>query len=130
MTATRDSTRSDPATVVTAVVTATTLVAGLLMSRDRLGWYALNAVFFVLLYTVPARSIRSLGDVRVNIAWYVVLCLAATVVWDWLDAHVRGARAFLGDWPIVYIAAPLFFVGLLVVHGVVVGALRRRAGRP
>lgn len=90
---------------------------------------AIDLAALGLAFLVPARWIDSPRDVwrRWRIAAGSIL--TATMAWDAATAAVIAQRQFLMDWPIVYSTSLIFFVGLLLIDGLLVATWAKRSAR-
>lgn len=100
--------------------------AGLGPFHTPLGVEGVDVGALTLAFLIPSRWIESPGDVWRRWRRVVGLILAGTVAWDAGTAAVLVKRDFLTGWPLVYGSSLLFFIGLLLLHGMLVAAWAKR----
>jgi hypothetical protein len=104
-----------PKLVSTAIYLAV-LALGYQFSHPSNAELAVQAVVLFVGFLSPAQWIAHLDDFRLRAAALFWAFVTATFLWDLLTAIALQNRPLLSDWWFVYVAGPVTFLVLLVVH--------------
>jgi hypothetical protein len=97
--------------------------------RTPLGEYVLQAAILGVAFWIPAMRVASVRDVLRQWRGFLLWILVWTVAWDLATSGIFLRRELLQEWWIVYPAGVVTLFGLLLLHGAIMGRVRRSAHR-